>query len=67
MLISTHLVDELEDVVDNLVFLKKGRLVMAGDKRDICAGRTLKELYIEVYGHVSAEPSEPSGEVRKHV
>ena len=55
MLISTHLVDELEDVVDTTVFLKKGQLVMAGDKREICAGRTLKELYIEVYGHASAE------------
>ena len=55
MLISTHLVDELEDVVDYTVFLKKGKLVMAGDKREICAGRTLKELYLEVYGHVSSE------------
>jgi ABC-2 type transport system ATP-binding protein len=56
LLISTHLVDELEDVVDSLVFLKQGHLVMAGDKAEICAGRTLKDLYIEVYGHVSAEP-----------
>ena len=55
MLISTHLVDELEDVVDYTVFLKKGRLVMAGTKQEICAGRTLKDLYIEVYGHGSAE------------
>ena len=29
---------------------------MAGPKQEICAGRTLKDLYIEVYGHVSAEP-----------
>ena len=57
MLISTHLVDELEDVVDYTVFLKKGKLVMAGDKREICAGRTLKDLYIEVYGHASSEPT----------
>ncbi len=55
MLISTHLVDELEDVVDAVVFLRKGRLVMAGDKREICAGRTLKELYLQVYGAASAE------------
>ena len=57
MLISTHLVDELEDVVDTTVFLRNGKLVMAGDKREICAGRTLKDLYIEVYGHASAEPT----------
>ena len=55
MLISTHLVHELEDVVDYTVFLRKGKLVMAGDKREICAGRTLRDLYLEVYGHISAE------------
>ena len=53
MLISTHLVDELEDVVDCLVFLKQGHLVMAGDKNEICAGRTLKDLYLDIYGHGS--------------
>jgi len=65
MLISTHLVDELEDVVDTVVFLKQGRLVMAGDKREVCAGSTLKELYIDVYGHAFAQP-ETEGEVKKH-
>ena len=58
LLISTHLVDELEDVVDYTVFLKKGKLIMAGDKREICADRTLKDLYLEVYGHISQEPAE---------
>ena len=66
LLISTHLVDELEDVVDVTVFLKQGRLVMAGDKREICAGRTLKDLYIDIYGHVSADP-ESREEVAQHV
>ena len=61
LMISTHLVDELEDVVDCLVFLKQGRLIMAGDKREICAGRTLKDLYIEIYGHASADPSNQEG------
>ena len=65
MLISTHLVDELEDVVDTTIFLKKGKLVMAGPKQEICAGRTLKELYIEVYGHVSAEPAN-NGEAKEN-
>ena len=65
MLISTHLVDELEDVVDYTVFLKKGRLVMAGDKKEICAGRSLKDLYIEVYGHASADPEHMGREARE--
>ena len=65
MLISTHLVDELEDVVDYLVFLKHGKLVMAGDKSGICAGRSLKDLYIEIYGHATAEP-QPEGEAKTY-
>ena len=65
MLISTHLVDELEDVVDHVVFLRKGRLVSAGGKREICGERTLKDLYIEVYGHASTEPE--YGEVSENV
>ena len=65
MLISTHLVDELEDVVDYLVFLKHGKLVMAGDKSGICAGRSLMDLYIEIYGHATAEP-QPEGEAKTY-
>lgn len=53
LLISTHLVDELEDVVDTCVYLKEGKLVTAGTKAETSQGRTLKERYIEIYGHVS--------------
>ena len=66
MLISTHLVDELEDVVDYLSFLRQGKLVMAGSKAEICAGRTLKELYIEVYGHASVEPEPATEEAKRY-
>ncbi|MBQ3424355.1 MAG: ABC transporter ATP-binding protein [Clostridia bacterium] len=51
MIISTHLVDELEDVVDTVVLLRQGHLIHAGDKQEVCAGSTLKDLYIQVYGH----------------
>ena len=67
MLISTHLVDELEDVVDTTVFLKKGRLVMAGSKKEVCAGRTLKDLYLEVYGHRSVDPIDEGEEASESV
>ena len=66
MIISTHLVDELEDVVNDTVFLKKGKLIKAGGKDEICAGRTLKDLYIDVYGHASADPEHPTQEVSAH-
>ena len=57
MLISTHLVDELEDVVDTVIFLKTGRLVSAGAKAEVCGERTMKDLYLEIYGHGSAAPA----------
>jgi len=50
LLISTHLVDELETVVDTCVFLKDGALVAAGPRDEVCAGQTLKDRYIEIYG-----------------
>ena len=53
LLISTHLVDELEDVVDTCVYLKEGKLVTAGSKEETSAGKSLKERYIEIYGHMS--------------
>lgn len=53
LLISTHLVDELEDVVDTCVYLKEGHLVTAGSKAETSQGKTLKERYIEIYGHMS--------------
>ena len=53
LLISTHLVDELEKVVDTCVYLKEGRLVAAGSKAETSQGKTLKERYIEIYGHAS--------------
>ena len=51
MLISTHLVDELEDVVDHVALLKQGVLMAYGPKEQVCAGRTLKDLYLDVFGH----------------
>ena len=53
LLISTHLVDELEDVVDTCVYLKEGRHVAAGTKAETSAGKSLRDRYIEIYGHIS--------------
>ena len=53
LMISTHLVDELEDVVDTCVFLKEGRLELAGSKAETCNGKSLRDRYIEIYGHAS--------------
>ena len=56
MLISTHLVDELEDFADYAVFMKKGRVVLAGPIEEVLDGRSLKDVYMDIYGNASAEP-----------
>ena len=53
LLISTHLVDELENVVDTCVYLKEGHLVAAGSKAETSQGMTLKDRYIDIYGQAS--------------
>ena len=58
MLISTHLVDELEDFADYAVFMKKGRVVLAGPIEEVLAGRSLRDVYIRIYGQASEAPTE---------
>ena len=52
-MISSHLVDELERVADEAIFMKESRLV------DVCGveelrmtkGKSVVERYREIYGH----------------
>lgn len=53
VVVSSHLVDELETVVGGAVFMKNGKIVMAGNVEDIRANndnKTLVDLYKEIYG-----------------
>ena len=38
MLISTHLIADVESIIDSAVFLKDGRLLLAGDADDLRIG-----------------------------
>ena len=51
VVISSHLVDELEPIVDSVVFMKQGSVVLAGDAEEIRneRGKSMVELYKEVY------------------
>ena len=51
IVISSHLVDELEAIVDSVIFIKNGRSVIAGDAEEIREqrGKSIVELYKEVY------------------
>ena len=51
IVISSHLVDELEPIVDSVVFMKQGSVVLAGDAEEIRTerGKSIVDLYKEVY------------------
>ncbi|MBP3617151.1 MAG: ABC transporter ATP-binding protein [Lachnospiraceae bacterium] len=51
IVISSHLVDELEPIVDSVVFMKQGSVVLAGDAEEIRSerGKSIVDLYKEVY------------------
>jgi ABC-2 type transport system ATP-binding protein len=50
-IISSHLFDELEPIVDNVVMMKSGKVVLEGDLEDIRAqhGKSISDLYREIY------------------
>ena len=50
LLISTHLVEQVESLSNRALFLSHGELVRAGSLAEVCAGRSLEDVYREVYG-----------------
>ena len=51
IMMSSHLVDELEKVVDHALFMKDGKLVLQGDAEElrIKTGKSILEIYKEIY------------------
>lgn len=51
ILLSSHLVDELEKIIDNAVFIKKGSIVLMGEAEELRVqhNKSIVELYKEIY------------------
>ncbi|MDD6035719.1 MAG: ABC transporter ATP-binding protein [Lachnospiraceae bacterium] len=51
IVISSHLVDELEPVVDNVIFMKEGSVVLSGEAETVRSerGKSIVDLYKEIY------------------
>jgi ABC-2 type transport system ATP-binding protein len=51
LLISSHLVDELEKIIDNAIFVKNGNIALMGEAEDLRVkhGKSIVELYKEIY------------------
>lgn len=56
MLISTHLVNEIEQILDEVVFLSHGQVILQGETEALRVqkGKSLEDIYREVYGNVEA-------------
>ncbi len=54
LIISSHLVDELEKIIDNAIFIKEGNLVLAGEAENIRAQhqKSIVDLYKEIYAYM---------------
>lgn len=54
MILSTQMVADVERFFDDVVFLDKGCVVLAGEAEDLRTrrGASIEEIYREVYGHV---------------
>lgn len=49
MLVSTHLVDEMDEYIDHAVFMRNGQIVREGSRAELTEEKSLKELYLEIY------------------
>jgi len=51
IIISSHLVDELEKIIDNAIFIKKGNLELIGEAENlrVTRGKSIVDLYKEIY------------------
>ena len=51
IILSSHLVDELEKIIDYAIFMKAGRVVLQGDAEALRAehGKSIVDLYKQIY------------------
>ena len=56
IVISSHLVDELEKILDHVIFLKEGELALIGHADEVREerGKSIVDLYKEVYADVES-------------
>ncbi|MBQ8825269.1 MAG: ABC transporter ATP-binding protein [Ruminococcus sp.] len=62
-IISSHLFDELEPIVDNVVMMKKGKVILQGELEEIRMeyGKSISDLYREFYSDTAMPDSMING------
>ena len=53
IIMSSHLVDELEKVIDYAIFIRKGEVVMQGEAEELrtSRGMSIVDMYKQIYAH----------------
>ena len=59
MLLSTHLVEEVEGLLDEALFMQSGVIVKSGSLQQLAREGTLTELYLKIYGGMSEAEVKP--------
>lgn len=49
MIISTHLVEEMDSYIDNVVFMRYGEIVKAGSREELTAEESLTQIYLDIF------------------
>ena len=49
MIISTHLVEEMDSYIDHVVFMKNGTIVKAGSREELTAEESLTQVYLDIF------------------
>ena len=50
MLLSTHIVSDVEQIADKILMMKEGQLIFEGTRQE--TGSDLEKLYLEKFGEV---------------
>ena len=52
IVMSTHLVDEIDQVIDDAIFVREGQIELQGNTRQLCGdyGMSIPDLYRKIYG-----------------
>ena len=51
LIITTHLIDEMENVFDDVVFIDKGKIILQGNADDLRRekGKQISDIYKDIY------------------
>ena len=60
ILISTHILQEVEAMVDHVILVNEGRVVFDGTVDEMAAGQSLESAFHRLTGQPAAEPEIPS-------